>query len=258
MGVVLQDRQPGTTQEGHAMTVDDLDTGALTVSAAARIAGVDRRVIRRHLEAGRFPGATREPGLSGTANGPWRIPIPDLQGAGLLPSDQRSNPQMEGGGEAEPPSNMDLELIRLRSELAAALRRAEAAEAAVLECDQLIKAQRLALADRRGPDSRRGSRVVERKGRHPLDGHSAGVAVTQNPSVAVVPDDPAPPRIDDADQSSDGISGFDDRQACDTVQVDVDRPGLTPRFAASWASAPPWEHAPDVQRPQRRWWQRSS
>jgi hypothetical protein len=46
---------------------------ALTISAAARMVGVDRRVIRRHLEAGRFSRAERAPGESGTDTGPWQI-----------------------------------------------------------------------------------------------------------------------------------------------------------------------------------------
>ena len=39
------------------------DTGAraLTISAAAQVVGVDRRIIRRHLEAGRFSRAEASP-----------------------------------------------------------------------------------------------------------------------------------------------------------------------------------------------------
>jgi hypothetical protein len=51
---------------------DNTGARALTISAAARMVGVDRRVIRRHLEAGRFSRAERASGESGTDTGPGR------------------------------------------------------------------------------------------------------------------------------------------------------------------------------------------
>jgi len=61
----------------------------LTVTEAAKAAGVDRRMITRRLDAEMFPNAYRSDGKSGPGSGPWMIPTDDLIAAGLqlhLPS----------------------------------------------------------------------------------------------------------------------------------------------------------------------------
>jgi transposase-like protein len=51
----------------------------LTISEAARACGVNRRTIRRHRDAGDFPGAFRD------QQNVWRIPTADLEAAGYPP-----------------------------------------------------------------------------------------------------------------------------------------------------------------------------
>lgn len=52
---------------------------ALTITEAARAAGVDRRTIRRRLDAGDLPNAYRDP----PEEGAWQIPVTDLIAAAL-------------------------------------------------------------------------------------------------------------------------------------------------------------------------------
>jgi hypothetical protein len=269
---------------------DNTGASALTISAAARMVGVDRRVIRRHLEAGRFSRAERAPGDSGTGTGPWQIPFADLLDAGLLPSYARQGPEgvegvagMEGteGMDAEPPLPRDLglEFSRLRAELAAAIRRAETAEATLLESERIIEAQRLALAERSSVSARRrGPRPTSQNDRRPFSGSaarrptaSASFAVTTDRRSGSEPDDAAPTAEDaprrsneDARVSAAMAEATEETEAVDQAdevdEVDeVDRPRFTPLFATSWASAPPWEHIPKLNNPaQRRWWKRVS
>lgn len=50
----------------------------VTIQEAVRLTGVSRDTIKRDLEAGRYPGATK--GVGG--NDPWLIPVADLEAAG--------------------------------------------------------------------------------------------------------------------------------------------------------------------------------
>jgi hypothetical protein len=109
----------------------------LTVTQAARSAGVDRRTIRRRLDAGSFPRAHREPGSNGPGSGRWLIPAGDLVEAGLPLHDP-----------AEPDADLTTaraEVEALRAELAETVRRAEVAEARAAERERVIAAQELAL-----------------------------------------------------------------------------------------------------------------
>lgn len=54
---------------------------AWTLSEAAERCRVHRSTLRRALDDGRFPNAYREPD-----DGPWRVPLADLQAAGYPPS----------------------------------------------------------------------------------------------------------------------------------------------------------------------------
>ncbi len=252
------------------------DTGAraLTISAAAQVVGVDRRIIRRHLEAGRFSRAKRALGTSGRGTGPWQIPVADLCDAGLLPSGAPEGPErMEGRAGMEPiegmegmngvdatapARNLELELSRLRSEVAAALRRAQTAEVTLLECERVIEAQRLALAERSSVNGRHGPKLSSQNGRRPLNGRT-----TRRPGVPTSVTGPRTERdgIRPELEEAPGRSDEDARVSAALAEVAevVNRPRFTPRFATSWASAPPWEHIPEVDQPaQRRWWQRVS
>jgi hypothetical protein len=64
----------------------DLWTGpSLTIAEAAQMCGVSASTIRRHLTAGRFPTAHRQPSPIPGQRGLWRIPTQDLLAAGLRP-----------------------------------------------------------------------------------------------------------------------------------------------------------------------------
>jgi hypothetical protein len=248
---------------------DNTGRGALTISAAARMVGVDRRIIRRHLEAGRFSRAKRALGTSGRGTGPWQIPVIDLCDAGLLSSEAPEYPQrMEGMDEMEGMDGTDApasarEVSRLRAELAAALRRAQMAEVTLLECERVIEAQRLALAERTSVNGRHGPKLSSQNGRRPLNG-----GVNRRPTVPTpvtvtsgARPRPKPDGVGTETEDASGRSEEDARVSAALAEVAgvVNRPRSTPRFATSWASAPPWEHIPEVDQPaQRRWWQRVS
>ena len=53
-----------------------------SIAEAAAIACVSRDTIKRRLNSGAFPGAFRGPGSG--PGGPWRIPLEDIEAAGLV------------------------------------------------------------------------------------------------------------------------------------------------------------------------------
>ena len=55
----------------------------LTIKEAAVRCGVAVRTIRRRLDLDAFPNAYRAPNAKGEAIGAWRLPIVDLEAAGL-------------------------------------------------------------------------------------------------------------------------------------------------------------------------------
>lgn len=118
---------------------------ALTISEAAEAAHVNRRTIRRRLDAGDFPGAYRD--APGTSRGPtaWRIPVTDLLAAGFTlhaPTPPEDTPQGQPGPD---PSGTPRDLDRLRTEVAELRRRAEVAEAIAEERGRALDDARLAL-----------------------------------------------------------------------------------------------------------------
>jgi hypothetical protein len=153
------------------------------------------------------------------------------------------------------------------------VRRAETAEATLLECERVIEAQRLALAERNSVSARRhGPGITSQNDRHPLS-RSAARRPAASASLAVTTDgrsrsepDGAGPAAEDAPRRSNEDARVSAAMAgaAETAEVvddvdEVDRPRFTPRFATSWASAPPWEHIPKMNHPaQRRWWKRVS
>jgi hypothetical protein len=175
------------------------------------------------------------------------------------------------------PRELGLEFSRLRAELAAAIGRAQTAEVTLLECERVMEAQRLALAERGTVSGRRqGPRTTSQNDRRPLS-PSAARRPPASTSLTVTTDGrsrPAPagagPAAEDAPRRSNedarvSAAMAEGAETSDEVEVEVevvdevDRPRFTPRFATSWASAPPWEHIPKMNHPdQRRWWKRVS
>ncbi|MDP9019775.1 MAG: helix-turn-helix domain-containing protein [Actinomycetota bacterium] len=110
---------------------------ALTITEAARAADVDRRTIRRRLDAGDLPHAYRED----DGEGPWRIPIDDLLAAGLHLHAPAPPPPNDSDGPARGPVPPPPAF----SEVAEWRRRAEVAEALAAERERTIRALELAL-----------------------------------------------------------------------------------------------------------------
>ena len=79
------------------MTATDGRT-ELTVTEAARAAGVDRRMISRKIDDDQFPNAHRSDGKRGPGTGPWLIPVEDLLAAGLT-----LRPPADGATPSKPP-----------------------------------------------------------------------------------------------------------------------------------------------------------
>lgn len=114
---------------------DELQRPDLTITEAAKAARVDRRTIRRRLDADTFPNAYRQ-----GPDGPWKIPVGDLITAGFPL--HKSEPER---APAPAPTLLDnTELDRLRDENAELRRRAEVAEAVAAE--RLLRAENAELA----------------------------------------------------------------------------------------------------------------
>jgi hypothetical protein len=116
---------------------------ALTISEAASACGVNRRTIRRRLDAGAFPSAYRDEAVS-QGPAPWRIPVEDLLGAGLRP--HAPTPPTEAAEGVSPgPVTAPGEVERLRAELAEERARRRVAEAVAEEREKALEDARLAL-----------------------------------------------------------------------------------------------------------------
>ena len=156
MAMPDEERSPGQPQVGHRqLGVDRVEsdqegTGGVipdeeqqsdfSVTEAARASGVDRRTIKRRLDAGEFPNAHRRPTGRGPGTGPWLVPLDDLLAVGLRPDVGRARGHPIRGG-PQPPGPE----LRLRAALADAERRAEVAEALAAERERVIQAQQVAL-----------------------------------------------------------------------------------------------------------------
>jgi hypothetical protein len=231
------------------------DQLALTVTEAARAAGVDRRALRRRLDGGAFPHAYRDAGTQGPESGPWRIPIGDLLDAGLTvdqppaPEEDTSSPvdlsQADWLRSAldEARQRMvaaEAEVDRLGSVLDEAGRRGVAAEAEVVRLQQVVEAHQRELRSLRssvGPVPGEVVGGVEDAGaKSRADGQDAGVADR---------------RDDDLDERSNGDEVDTDPDLASPVPTN---PQIAP--GAPSRPTPPWVPVP-TPAPRRRWWQRS-
>ena len=116
----------------------------LTIREAAAACGISPRTIRRKLNTDAFPNAYKLRPRAGETEGVWKIPISDLEDAGLAPTLARGGlnaaaaqsepePESESESESESSGPTVLELVRsdrfgrLRAELAEAVAAAEIA-----------------------------------------------------------------------------------------------------------------------------------
>lgn len=121
---------------------------ALTITEAAAACQVDRRTIRRRLDANDLPHAWREQTPQGP--GPWRIPVEDLIAAGYklhapTPPETPETPQGRHTVTSTPTPTSTAEVEQLRAEVADLRRRAEVAEAIATERAAALEDARLAL-----------------------------------------------------------------------------------------------------------------
>jgi hypothetical protein len=107
---------------------------ALTIREAADAAGITSRSVRRRLTAGAFPGAYKDSQAGGPDAQIWRIPVEDLEAAGIGPLDfdrPAGRDLARTLVESSPPTAATLlgtdRFARLRSELAEAVASAEVA-----------------------------------------------------------------------------------------------------------------------------------
>jgi hypothetical protein len=114
--------------------IDHSPGQSLTIREAAAACGLSPRTIRRKLTADAFPNAFKLPARDGETEGVWKIPVGDLEAAGLSPT--LLHPAITNGStQPEPASDGPtvLELVRsdrfgrLRAELAEAVAAAEIA-----------------------------------------------------------------------------------------------------------------------------------
>ena len=110
------------------------DRRALTIREAADAAGITGRSVRRRLAAGAFPGAYKDSEAGRPGAQIWRIPVEDLEAAGIGPLDFERPARRELARtvvESSPPTTATLlatdRFARLRSELAEAVASAEVA-----------------------------------------------------------------------------------------------------------------------------------
>jgi hypothetical protein len=114
--------------------IDQSPGQSLTIREAAAACGLSPRTIRRKLTADAFPNAFKLQPRAGETEGVWKIPVGDLEAAGLSPT--LLHPTITNGStQPEPTSDGPtvLELVRsdrfgrLRAELAEAVAAAEIA-----------------------------------------------------------------------------------------------------------------------------------
>jgi hypothetical protein len=139
--------------------VPEVATATLTIAEASRATGFARNRLRRHIGTGRFPGAFREATARGPDTGRWRIPISELVSAGFsLDLAALERPEVRHG-------DANIEIERLRAELAEERSRRIAAETLAEERGQGLDEAQHALRREGNGDSRTGQvRIWKRSG----------------------------------------------------------------------------------------------
>jgi len=179
----------------------------LTIREAAKATGTNARSIRRRLAAGAFPGAYKGTDPEQPDTLVWRIPVDELEGAGLGPVDLTiaTGRELESAvPESATPSAGILigtdRFARLRSELAEAVASAELA---------LLRAEAekwRAVADERGSALERADIALQTL--------SSALGPRSETTTETTP---AAPSLSDAPSSADaphaGATGGDDRVA---------------------------------------------
>ena len=107
----------------------------LTITEAARAAGMHRNSIRRRLDAGQFPNAHKNP------VGVVEIPLDDLLAAGL----ELNKPAPPAPAVQPPETPEPAEVDRLREQVQELEHRAELAEALASERERALEDLRVAL-----------------------------------------------------------------------------------------------------------------
>jgi hypothetical protein len=132
--------------------VPEVGAATLTIAEASRATGVARESLRRDIGSGRFPGAFREATARGPDTGRWRIPVSDVVSAGFslglaaLERPEARYPEERFG-------DANIEIARLRAELAEERSRRIAAETLAEERGQVILEARNALSSESEDDS---------------------------------------------------------------------------------------------------------
>ena len=103
-------------KNGYSMT-----QAMLTISEAAAAAGVDRRTVRRKLDAGLLPGAIRSDGPAGAGTGPWSIPAVELIAAGIDLGGAQRAAVVTPANDSPAITAVDLEALKRRLAVAEAI-----------------------------------------------------------------------------------------------------------------------------------------
>jgi hypothetical protein len=121
-------------EEDEMAAIDQPAERALNVREAAAACRLSPRTIRRKLNAGAFPNAFQSSASDDPAPGMWKIPVGDLEQAGLEPTlvhPAFSKPAPSSEPDASAPTVLELvrsdRFGRLRAELAEAVAAAELA-----------------------------------------------------------------------------------------------------------------------------------
>lgn len=251
------------------------DPTLLTVTQAAKAAGVDRRTIRRRLDGGDFPHARREQGGRGPESGPWLIPVDDLVGAGLTLLDPDGTDLHDPGTDGTARlASIRAEVVALRTALADAVRRAEVAEARAAERERVVAAQELALRalaaghdttgrdttghEVPGGDSDGGDHSVEPESeRGPVAPDSGDLVLpelrsTYRPGGKEEPDSRSDASEPEPDGAGDGVPG---EVPPPVTPYPESEPRRAPTFSPGAPSkpTPPWVPIPQPPPRRRRW-----
>ena len=144
-------------RDASESSVPEVATATLTIAEASRATGLAPKRLRRHIGAGRFPGAFREATARGPDTGRWRIPISELVAAGCsLDLAARERPEVRHG-------DANIEIERLRAELAEERSRRIAAETLAEERGQALDEARRALRGEARGDSRTGQLGIQKR-----------------------------------------------------------------------------------------------